>query len=141
MKWWLHHHDKVKATCTGDLWTCDKAAAKAYGINLVQGEHHRGLATDGSINFGSNSGYQALNLVFGKYNAARILLLGYDMGHNGKTHWFGDHPEGIQVNSPFALFIRCFQTINPNDYGIEIINCTPGSKLTHFPMMELEAAL
>jgi len=122
------------------LWTCDKQAAKLFGLNLIPGEHGDGLRGDGVIRYGGNSGYQAVNLAY-LWGAGRILLLGYDMGHNGLTHYFGDHPNGIQVNSPFKMFMKCFETIRPKDYGIEIINCTPGSKLDCFPRMDIAKAL
>ena len=123
------------------MWTVDKHAAKQYGINHVVGEHGQGLADKPPIRYGSNSGYQAVNLVYW-FGATRILLIGYDMGcTGGKTHYFGDHPEGLQVRSPFGSFIQSFRTIDPKRYGIEIINCTPVSNLDCFPRMELTEAL
>jgi hypothetical protein len=40
-------------------------------------------------------------------------------------------------NGELIGLIKEMETIHPSDYGIEIINCTPGSALTHFPMGEL----
>ena len=60
---------------------------------------------------------------------------------NGKKHFFGDHPEGLNVNSPFKGFIKAFHTIDPNQYGIEIMNATEQSALTCFPKANLKDVL
>lgn len=91
---------------------------------------------------GGNAGYQAVNLAL-LAGAARILLVGFDMRTvDGRRHWFGDHPAGL--NNPnarnFADWIAAFEA-SPAPAGTEIVNCTPGSALRCYPMMDLEAAL
>ncbi|MBT8113722.1 MAG: alpha/beta hydrolase [Gammaproteobacteria bacterium] len=119
----------------------DKTAVKTYDINFVEGEPGVGLTDEPPIRHGSNSGYQAVNLVYW-FGATRIILIGYDMGSfDGRTHFFGDHPEGLQVLSPWKNFIKAFMSINPSEYGIEIINCTTETNLRCFPQMSLKEAL
>ena len=66
-------------------------------------------------------------------------MLGYDlMVDGGQKHWFGDHPEGMQVGSNYTNFISRFKTINPAEYGIEIWNVTRRTALKHFPIYNLD---
>lgn len=116
--------------------------AERYGLNLVQGYDREGFSLDPAcIHYGSNSGFQAINLAI-LFGALRILLVGFDMSARGKSHFFGEHPEGLIRNSNYERFVPQFERAArrlPSD--IEIINCTPGSALRCFPMMDLEDAL
>ena len=58
---------------------------------------------------------------------------------NGKSHWFGDHPN--KVRSKYSSFINFFNQINPQELGIEIINCSKETALTCFPRKDLSDAL
>lgn len=84
---------------------------------------------------GTNSGLQGCR-VAEMLGATRILLLGFDM-HG--THYFGPHPAPLRNTPPhrFKAFLQQFA----NWKGVPIINCTPGSALTHFPMSTIEAEL
>ena len=87
---------------------------------------------------GSNSGYQAINLAY-LLGATRIILLGFDMSnHSGLSHFFGDHPDEFAGGSDPKRFIAGVNTIKPEDYGIEIINCSRVTELDAFPRMSLE---
>ena len=115
-------------------------------VRVLKFTGQRGLELDPSgLRHGSNSGYQAINLAV-NLGAKRIVLLGYDMKVNGhRTHW---HNEQRQDASVFAGTIR--DTMLPHFHtlidplkvlGVEVINATPDSALTCFPMMMLEEAL
>ena len=95
------------------------------------------------VHQGSHSGYQALGLAhrfieLGQ-GAPKIILLGYDCrtGRTGR-HYFGDHPQGLVTTRSYMSWLKRFATIAPVAYGLEIINCTPGSAMTWFPMGRLE---
>jgi hypothetical protein len=93
---------------------------------------------------GLNSGYAAINLaVHG--GAARILLLGYNVGLVGsRSHFFGAHPRGLTSNpNLYPDFRRCFATLVAPlaARGIEVLNCTPQTALECFPRAELASAL
>lgn len=93
------------------------------------------------IHRGDNSGYQAVNLAY-LMGAERIILIGFDMMMFGKQrHWFGDHPEHMNVASNYVSCIRWFGTIKPEDYGLEIINCSRRTALNHFPKHDLDEML
>jgi hypothetical protein len=147
-KWW-----DVHSGCpdfAGEKWSChgsashnDKmATAHRYGLNLVRGEDGEGFSLDPSkIHYGSNSGFQAINLAI-LFGAKRILLVGFDMSSRTKSHFFGDHPAGLIRCNDYERFIPQFERAArrlPPD--IEVINCTPGSALRCFPMMDIQDAL
>ncbi len=123
--------------------------AARYGLRLVEGrrvtieECH--FSTDPAfINYGDNSGFQAVNLAL-LWGCKTIVLIGFDMqSTGGKHHFFGDHPPGIgQANQPpFSKMIRFFERASTRlPDGVRIINATPGSALQCFEIMELADAL
>ena len=69
------------------------------------------------------------------------------MRHKGKRHFFGDgeYPEPLRhftrnlgPDGELIGLIKEMETIKPSEYGIEIINCSPGSAMTCFKMGILE---
>lgn len=101
------------------------------------------MRPDGLRN-GRNSGFAAINLAV-HFGAARILLLGFNMGFpNGRAHFFGNHPPGLTQNeSLYPEFRRVFETIAQplKDLGVVVLNCTPDTSLTTFPVVDLQAAI
>lgn len=88
---------------------------------------------------GQNSGYAAINLAV-HLGARRILLLGYNMGPvEGRTHFYDGHA----IRSPYRMFRDHFSTMTGplKDAGVEVINCTPRSALTCFPVRDLSDVL
>lgn len=108
-----------------------------------------GLSTDPTtLRNGRNSGYQAVNLAV-LLGAARIILLGYDMGlaPDGRKHWHPLHP-GHKVNpvedtTRYAMFRQVFESIVAplEALGIPVLNCSRHSALTCFPRPALEEVL
>lgn len=145
--WWDWHIKQVRETFCGQLYTIPNAAVDRYGLNWIQdavdadGVSPPGLGRE-QIHHGSNSGYQAVNLAY-ILGADRILLLGYDMkpAPDGTTHFFGDHPPELRRNSPYGQFFEAFETIDPDTYGVEIINCSRDTALTCFPRLPIADAL
>ena len=145
-KWW-NSHDGC-ADFTGDKWSThskhscsdDKIeTAEKYGLRLVKGVAGAGFSTDSSvIHYGDNSGFQALNLAI-LLGSPYIVLVGFDMRHvSGKSHFFGDHPQGLFQRQEYQSFAKKFDKA-PD--GVTIINATPDSALRAYPMMDLELAL
>lgn len=145
--WWELHQG-----CPGfigEKWTSHESVhneklgiARQFGLHLVAGRDGEGFSLDPSaIHYGSNSGYQAINLAL-LMGARRILLVGFDMHSRGGRHFFGDHPEPLsnwmQFESLVPTFRRAARLLPPT---IEIINCTPGSALDCFSILPLEEAL
>jgi hypothetical protein len=139
-KWACHNDDKTPGEANDK-----RGLAEEYGINLIEGADGRRFSSDPSrVVFGSNSGFQALNIALLK-GCKRIILAGFDMRHvDGKSHFFGDHPEELATvpDNAYRNFANRFADAAeylPKD--VQIINATPGSALTCFPMMELEKAI
>lgn len=137
--WWQVHH-KATAAFKGERWTQDANAADRFGLNHIPGRHDVGLGTD-CIHFGNNSGYQAINLAY-LAGAKTVLLLGFDMSWDGeRSHWFGDHQGRLKNNTDYAKCIRAFELMEPEKYGLQVINCTRRTALKCFPTARLEDAL
>ena len=140
-KWWNWHQGVP--SFAGRKYTLQADAAKWPGVQVLQNTGERGLeARPTGLKTGRNSGYQAINLAV-HLGASRVLLLGYDMGPDpqGKTHWFGDHPD--KSPSPYAIFIERFTdlVVPLRQLGVEVINCSRRTALTVFPQQTLEEAL
>jgi len=146
--WWRHHQGAPgfageRWSSHGGLPTNDKAdVARAFGLRLVAGRPGDTFSRDpGRIHFGNNSGFQAINLAI-LMGARRIVLVGFDMHTEGKRHFFGDHPKGLQNSVDYRQFLPHFasaaRALEPD---VAIINATPGSALRCWPMMTLDDAL
>lgn len=141
-KWWKHHISDVANDFNGKCWSCEtdkktnwgKESPDAWGVTALIGRiGDTGLSKDPQyVVTGGNSGYQAINLAY-HLGAQRIILIGFDMHwHSGKAHWFGDHPKGLNNVEP-NRYVEAFRTIKPEDYGLEIINCSRVTLLDAFP--------
>ena len=95
----------------------------------------------GAVRSGGHSGYQAVHIAI-HGGARRILLCGFDM-HG--THWHGPHVEPLRNTAPgtYGRWVERFAELQEpaRERGIEILNCTPGSALKCFPMVDLVDAL
>lgn len=140
-KWWNKYHTDVKKNYKGVSFTQCKRSAANYNLNLIEGEHKKGLGKDNKIHFGSNSGYQAINLCY-LWGAKEIMLIGYDMklAPDGTHHWFGNHPGTLHTNSPYEQFARNFINLAEDltNEGINVVNCTKSTALTCFKKQTLE---
>jgi len=149
--WWKHPHNADAQTFQGEKHTI---VSPALGAPLPDPIYPgmRQWINGGSVGFDNhknhirtcmNSGYQALHIA-AHLGATRVLLLGFDMRPvNGKAHWFGDHPAGLNKTSPYEGFIRHISKSAHHyaDKGIRVVNCTPQSALQCFEFGTLEKEL
>lgn len=149
--WWTLHLDSVRKMFHGERWTTheenlggngqhvnDKRALADAGLNFVRGRDGDVFSTDpGTIHYGSNSGFQAVNLAILK-GATQVILVGFDMG--GPGHFFGDHPAPLHNRSSYRDFIAPFRHA-AKTCPVPIVNATPQSALDCFPRMDLDDAL
>lgn len=95
----------------------------------------QGLCTkSGHLHAGQNSGYQAIQYAYQK-GAARILLLGYDMQHTGgRSHWHGDHPQGLTNAEGINQWVKHFGPLAKDLelHGVDVVNCTTETALQCF---------
>ncbi len=125
--------------------TLDEQVLKAHPeIRGVKNTGRDGLESEtNGVRTGRNSGYQAINLAV-HLGARRIVLLGYDMRIvGGRTHWHRGHPVEIRQTVFAHSMLPCFPSlVEPlRQRGVAVLNATPGSALTVFPMVALEQAL
>lgn len=149
--WWERIKDKPL-----DRWTTrPEMNGRLPGVEYIEERWEPGLSRDPSwIAAHHGTGPQLVNIAY-LYGCERLLLVGWDMRFHGKTgprsferrrylgedpltenHWPRTGPDGEMEG-----LIREMETINPDDYGIRIINCTRGSALKCFPMQDLRDAL
>jgi hypothetical protein len=140
--WWDRYFEEASSVFRGELWTIDKRAHISYGVHFVDGDDRKGLGRD-KVFYGSNGGYQAINLVY-LFGASRIVLLGFDMQKTGgKSHWHGDHPGDLNRDCPVRHFAKNFPALASDlaGVGVEVINATRETALECFPKKRLEDAL
>ena len=99
-------------------------------------EHRNAIYT------GSNSGYQAIHIA-AHLGAARIVLLGYDMGFKGgRSHWHKGHPINPCEGTYQSMLPHFPALVAPlKQRGIDIINATPSSALHCFRKQDLQCTL
>lgn len=149
--WWDHHEgarnfrgEKWSSHEQGDQHANDKrAAAEKYGLHLVRGSDGDGFSFDPSlIHYGSNSGFQAVNLAI-LFGCKRIVLIGFDMRRiDGRAHFFGEHPKPLFDGTDYSRFLSPFKrAARTLPSTISIVNATPDSDLRCFPMKILSDAI
>lgn len=158
--WWQHH--KGVQHFQGERWSSHgsyegshksehaevtnnkKPAALEFGLHLVRGKSEFGFSFDpGFIHFGSNSGFQAINLAL-LFGVKRVILVGFNMQvpAGAPRHFFGNHPKPLLNNTTYLEWVPHYRDAARRlPPGIEIINATPNTALTCFPQMELSDAL
>jgi hypothetical protein len=140
-RWWKVHGEKVNALRPGLSSWCYDDEGEKYGCKRISGIGKPGFSTDPSlIHFGSNSGYQALNLAY-LWGCTKMLLVGFNMQKvNNRSHFFEGREKSLNTNSPYHKFVLNYNTIQ-EDIANRIINCTPNSALTKFKYQPLEEAI
>ena len=134
---------------TGEKWSSHDngsntklAVARDYGVKLVNGKSGVRFSLDQhTIHYGTNSGFQAINLAL-LFGATSIVLVGFDMRIvEGQRYFFGKHPTSNRP-SDFGIYSGIFEAAaRALPKHIRIVNATPGSALRAFPMVSLDHAL
>lgn len=148
--WW--RVDPRLANGAFDKWTTRPELEGVYpGLEYIPERWEDGLSSDPSwISAHHGTGPQLVNIAY-LYGCKRLLLVGWDMRFNGKRgqrdydrrRYLGEDPltenhwPRTGENGELSGLIIEMETIKPEDYGIEIINCTPGSSMKCFPMGDL----
>lgn len=158
-EWWDYYYprDDNLRNASFDRWTWDKPTAEKYGLTHINAIWGDGLSTDPEyIHYGHSSGYQLINLAL-HYGVTEFVLIGYDLrypkGYDGRQkvaggdrHYFGEYPPELQHWTKLNMgaagelggLLECYRTIKPDDYGIRIINCSPGTALDFFELGALD---
>lgn len=98
----------------------------------------------GTLGYGGNSGFQALNLAV-QAGCRTIILVGFDMHDRNGIHWHGKHVSGLNnpTRSSLARWRGVLDAQAPllERLGVRVINASLSSALTAYPKMAFEAAL
>lgn len=138
-KWSSQHHRMENRQPVNEK----RAVAKKYNLQLIHGRHADGFCFEpGVIHYGSNSGFQCVNLIL-QFGATEIILVGFDMRSvNGKRHFFGNHPRPLNNTANYEQWVPHFaKAAKTMPSHIRIINATPDSAIKCFPMMDLKCVL
>jgi len=154
-QFWHHHWPQIKGH-SFDKWTTRPELEGVYlGLEYIEERWEDGLSSDPAwISAHHGTGPQLVNIAY-LYGCTRLLLVGWDMRFHGKKspkeytkrRYLGEDPLTLNHwprtgdNGELAGLIKEMETIKPEDYGIEIINCTSGSAMHCFPMGELNAEI
>ena len=141
--WWRYH--KGVPDFPGLKFCLESSAAVFPGMTVLRNTGETGIEADPTgLRTGRNSGAAAINLAV-HFGAKRIILLGYDMDapDQNKTHWFGNHPQGLRGGSPYPLFRAMIATmVDPLKHaGVQVINASRATALECFPRLPLTEAL
>lgn len=154
--WWLAHRDEwidqagvrqpgARALFTGKYRVSIGTSEDC--TNRLRSTGASGLESNPScLKHGSNSGYQCIGLA-AHFGVSRIVLLGYDMRVDGaRTHWHPGHPNHTpdrQQRSLEHVFLPRFASLVAPlaAAGIEVLNATPRSALTCWPIVALDQVL
>lgn len=93
----------------------------------------------GSVVSGDHSGFQALGLAL-TLGATRIILLGYDCGGN-KRNCHDNREPRFKSEPPFDQWVEKYNQVPARWPYVEILNCSPQSRITAFPKIELREVL
>jgi hypothetical protein len=124
-KWWKAHPEAFEFA--GQKFTAAPSFVPLAGVERMP------------VDTATNSGLLGL-MVAVKLGATRVLLCGLDM-HSPGQHFFGRHPAPLRSSEQRHLDMHKKQFLHYRPRGVEIINCTPGSALTVYPMGDLEEEL
>ena len=153
-EFWAHYGEYLDLyQCS--KWTYHKDIAKKHGAHFVQGVWEPGLSADSRyLHWGHGSGYELIGIAY-LLGIREFILIGYDLRYpqgyskesrnpGGKRHFFGEYPKELEhwpavgEGGEMTGLISCYRTIDVDDYGIRIINCSPGSALDFFETGKLE---
>lgn len=125
---------------------CDKVHLLPSHIRRMKKGEAYGLSREpDTLNHGSNSGYQCLNLAY-LLGCPRIIMVGYDMkpAEDGRTHCHEPHkqptnPEVYDKITQAGYFDSIAKELH--EEGVEVINTSAESALYCFEKMPLEEVL
>lgn len=112
------------------------------GVRRVRRTKPLGIESEhrDAISWNGNSGASAINIAYW-LGAKRVVLIGFDMARvDGAHNWHEHYGPRSPKFSPYHRHMRGWPTIaqDAKDLGLEILNATPGSAITDFPIVPLE---
>ena len=161
--WWDYYwNHPLLLAMKAEKWTRYKHQ-ESYGAKYIDSIVAPGLSKDPNvIHINKGSGPMAINFAT-LYGFDKIILLGHDMkfaaDYNGREkkegseprHFFGEYPKVMQhfpqhkdsvaKDGTLIGLIDAYDGMVKDLEGIDVVNCTPDSRLTTFRMGALEEEL
>jgi hypothetical protein len=138
-RWYYWHKDRLKQYSGLVATHCGQLLGKDPRVKVCTRGKPAGIENKAHcVSWNRNSGASAINFAY-QLGAKSLVLLGYDMRRvNEKPNWHDNHPSPHK--NPYTGFLRVFPIIAKDAKALkmEIVNCTPGSKMDCFPIYELE---
>lgn len=142
-KWWMWHRNTAQRFPGIKTTLGETVPAPWVSGRLVNSGPDGFDPTPGNVRTGSNGVYQVMHELI-KAGVSRIILTGVVMSApvKGDTHWHGSH-EGRPHVDYAQKMIPAFATLKPalQEYGVDVVNCSPGSALHAFRHGDLETEL
>lgn len=143
-QWWTHPKNFDIRQFKGQKVTVSFWPLIGDDVMFLNPGQESGLSDrDDTLNTCRNSGFQAMNLAALR-GATTLVLCGFDYKKvDGKSHNFGDHPEGLSNASEYSDMVRLVTKSAPDfaARGIQVINCSRKSALKCFPYEPVENVL
>jgi len=144
IRWWLDNKSDVKRHIGMKVtWihSPEEPGIKFYEL-AKQKEPAPSISRHAGLIQGSNTGHGAINLAY-LLGVKKILLLGFEMKIGSKNNFHTRHTRHANAERYANVFIpeMARSAGELRSLGVEVINCTPDSALTCFPMRTLEEAL
>ena len=141
-EWW--QRNKGCPEFKGNKYRLEVTEPDYLDVFKLENTGHEGLDEKWpGIRTGHNGGYQAINLAY-HFGVKKIILIGYDMQHtDGKMHWHGDHPRGMNNPVNVSDWIPIYNDLSVvlKEKGIKVINCTLKTALMCFKKMDIRNAI
>ncbi len=134
-RWWRFHGPAVQRTFAGLKYCPDESIARAQNLIHIPLERKPGLCLEPNKIFSGgaigNSGAQAINLAY-SLGARRLVLVGMDMGG---SHFFGEHPKGLNVSTDFEGMKRSMSDMAADLHrlGVQVVNTSDCSNIGYWP--------
>lgn len=143
-RWYLWHKDGINGF-QGLKVTCCEEHVDKPGVKVLKRRNAPfGISSNPyELFWNLSSGATAVNLA-AHFGVRRIVLLGFDMRLVDDRHnWHKDHQITRAGHDPYKRFLIPWPTIAKHalERKIEIVNATPGSGLTLFPILDPETVL
>lgn len=144
-RWWNSYKGlpdyKGLKLCQDNNFSGDDWGVKHVTVN--RSVDHLLVSEFGTLGWGGNSGFHALNLAV-QFGVKQIILVGYDMTLKDGIHWHGPHKV---LNNPNPGNVARWRNAVDNAHtmldsmGISVINCSAVSTLLNYQKMSLEEVL
>ena len=144
--WYKAHRESLAKWSGLKIGSCPPIEGNNDGIKYLKRLNRpMGLnAKPHLLNWNFNSGSAAINLAVPHLGVRQAILLGFDMGWpDGQSHWHQGHGNGHKPRPNYDKWAEVLSVVAQDaaKLGIEIINCSPGTAITAFPVMNLKEVL